>query len=69
MVVTGILHSYIFGTFCDWRTLCIACAVPCCIYFIGMIFQNESPTYLITKSKTDEANKVLQKLRGTSNLW
>ena len=64
MVVAGILHVYVFGTFCDWRWLCLAGAIPSTLYLLLMFLPSESPSYLVSRGKNDEAKKSLQRFRG-----
>lgn len=68
MVVLGIEFAYVVGAFVDWRGLAGACAIPLALYF-GMVFiAKESPSYLLSKGKYDEAKASLQYFRGKAGL-
>ena len=41
-------------------------AVPAILQFIGFIFMPESPRWLISKGKYDNAKEVLQRVRGSN---
>ncbi|KAJ8916731.1 hypothetical protein NQ315_013935 [Exocentrus adspersus] len=63
-VTLGILSQFLFGTFLPWRrVVLINCAVPI-ISFISLIFVPESPVWLISKKRYDEARKSIAWLRG-----
>lgn len=65
MVTIGILYAYVFGAIVeDIQSLALICAIPTVIYAVLLFFVKESPTFLITKGKDDEAREVMQKLRG-----
>ena len=64
MLTCGILHVYVFGAFFTWRWLTLICAVPSIVYFLAMITRSETPHFLISQDKYDEAKKTLVKLRG-----
>ena len=44
-------------------------AVPGLLLFLGVLLVPESPRWLIKKSRDQEAVKVLQKLRGTEDVF
>ncbi len=67
-ITLGILLSYVVGyIFGDaenaWRLMFWAGFVPAIILFIGMLLVPESPRWLLTKGRNEEALKVLNQLR------
>ena len=64
---TGILVSYLVdyglsGTG-DWRLMFGLACLPAAALFLGMLFQPESPAWLITHGRLEEARRVLRRLR------
>eukprot|EP00794_Sanderia_malayensis_P016036 gene16036-17658_t len=51
-----------------WRYMLGMAAIPAVIMFFGMIFMPESPRWLVTKDKVEEARKMLLKLRTTEDI-
>ncbi|XP_074025646.1 facilitated trehalose transporter Tret1 [Leptinotarsa decemlineata] len=67
-VVIGILSQFILGTFFSWRTVTfINCAIPI-ISFTSLIFIPETPVWLITKNRYDEAKRSIAWLRGWTTI-
>jgi len=67
-ITLGILLSYVVGyIFGDaedaWRLMFWAGFVPAIILFVGMLLVPESPRWLLTKGRNEEAMKVLNQLR------
>lgn len=67
-ITLGILLSYVVGyIFGDaenaWRLMFWAGFVPAIILFVGMLLVPESPRWLLTKGRNEEALKVLNQLR------
>jgi sugar porter (SP) family MFS transporter len=67
-VTVGILAAYLvdygLSGSGDWRLMFGLAAIPAIVLFIGMLFQNESPHWLISQDRDDEARRALQRLRG-----
>lgn len=64
LLTTGILLSYILGTFVNMRILSIISALVPLIFFVVFMFMPESPSYYLKKGNEKFARKNLIKLRG-----
>ncbi|VDI17127.1 MFS transporter, SP family, solute carrier family 2 (myo-inositol transporter), member 13 [Mytilus galloprovincialis] len=68
-----LLSSIVAGAFSGdkengWRYMLGIAGVPSIIQFVGFFFLPESPRYLVNKGKVEEARKILEKLRDSSNV-
>ncbi|KAF4657197.1 hypothetical protein FOL46_007510 [Perkinsus olseni] len=54
-------------TFCNWRLLAFICIIPSALLFCLMFFAVESPRWLATRGRTDEARAVLVRIRSSSD--
>ncbi|KAK7482777.1 hypothetical protein BaRGS_00025943, partial [Batillaria attramentaria] len=69
-ITIGILvSSVVAGAFSEmketgWRYMLGLAGVPGAIQFIGFLFLPESPRWLVSKGRDDEAREVLRKIRG-----
>lgn len=68
-----LLSSIVAGAFSGdkengWRYMLGIAGVPSVIQFVGFFFLPESPRYLVNKGKVEEARKILEKLRDSSNV-
>src|SRR6201996_4388866 len=66
-ITVGILSSYLIdyglsGTG-NWRLMFGLAALPAAALFLGMLFQKESPHWLIRQGREDEARAVLRRVR------
>ena len=66
-ITVGILSSYLIdyglsGTG-NWRLMFGLAAIPAAALFLGMLFQKESPHWLIRQGREDEAREVLRRVR------
>lgn len=71
-ITTGILGSYLIdyglSSTGDWRLMFGLAAIPAVALFTGMLFQQESPHWLIRQGREDEARRVLRRLRDKSDI-
>lgn len=66
-ITAGILFSYFInaafaGAVYNWRWMLFAGVVPGLILFIGMCFMHDTPRWLISKKREDEARIVFKKI-------
>lgn len=66
-ITAGILFSYfINAAFAEavfnWRWMLLAGILPGLVLFVGMCFMSDTPRWLISKNKEEEAHKVLTKI-------
>jgi sugar porter (SP) family MFS transporter len=71
-ITVGILSSYLIdyglsGTG-NWRLMFGLAAIPAAALFLGMLFQTESPHWLIRQGREDEARAVLRRVRTDSDI-
>ena len=71
-ITVGILSSYLIdyglsGTG-NWRLMFGLAAIPAAALFLGMLFQTESPHWLIRQGREDEARDVLRRVRHDSDI-
>ena len=71
-ITVGILSSYLIdyglsGTG-NWRLMFGLAAIPAALLFIGMLFQKESPHWLIRQGREDDARQVLRRLRAEGDI-
>ncbi|PVD25153.1 hypothetical protein C0Q70_15651 [Pomacea canaliculata] len=63
-IIAGAFHEVPEG----WRYMLGLAAIPGVIQFIGFMFLPESPRWLISKGRTEDARKVLQRIRDSDNI-
>ena len=67
-ITVGILAAYLvdygLSGSGNWRLMFGLAAIPAGVLFIGMLFQKESPHWLIGQGRDEEARHVLERLRG-----
>lgn len=66
-ITGGILVSYLtdywLSSSQNWRLMFGLAAIPAALLFAGMLFQSESPQWLVAHGSVDEARRVLERLR------
>jgi sugar porter (SP) family MFS transporter len=71
-VTSGILVSYLIdyglSSTANWRLMFGLAAIPAVALFTGMLFQQESPHWLIRQGRIDEARAVLQRVRDPGDI-
>ncbi len=66
-ITVGILFSYFINAVFaqavyNWRWMLFAGVVPGLVLFIGMCFMSDTPRWLVSKNRDDEAKKVFSKI-------
>jgi sugar porter (SP) family MFS transporter len=71
-ITSGILASYLvdygLASSQNWRLMFGLAAIPAILMFTGMLFQHESPHWLVAQGREDEARKVLHRVRGEGDI-
>lgn len=71
-ITVGILGSYLIdyglSSTENWRLMFGLAAIPAGVLFIGMLFQRESPHWLIRQGRDDEARAVLRRVRQETDI-
>ncbi len=71
-ITFGILVSYLvdygLSSSKDWRLMFGLAGIPAILLFCGMLIQRESPHWLVTKGRVDEAREVLCRVRAASDI-
>lgn len=71
-ITSGILASYLvdygLSSTQNWRLMFALAAIPAVLMFTGMLVQRESPHWLITQGREDEARAVLRRVRDHADI-
>ena len=71
-ITTGILVSYLIdyglSSSQDWRLMFGLAAIPAALLFIGMLFQPESPHWLINNGREEDGRRVLGRYRDQAEV-
>jgi sugar porter (SP) family MFS transporter len=71
-ITSGILVSYLIDYWLsssrDWRLMFGLASIPAGLLLVGMLFQPESPHWLVWQDREDEARRVLSRFREPSEV-
>ncbi|MBV9817906.1 MAG: sugar porter family MFS transporter [Solirubrobacterales bacterium] len=71
-ITSGILVSYLvdygLSSSRDWRLMFGLAALPAILLFVGMLTQAETPAWLVTHGREDDARRVLHRLRHADDV-
>jgi sugar porter (SP) family MFS transporter len=71
-ITAGILASYLvdygLASSENWRLMFGLAAIPAILMFAGMLFQHESPDWLVAQGREDEAREVLRRVRDPGDI-
>jgi sugar porter (SP) family MFS transporter len=71
-ITGGILASYLIdyglASSQNWRLMFGLAAIPAALMFAGMLFQHESPHWLVAQGREDEAREVLRRVRDEGDI-
>ncbi|XP_049958120.1 facilitated trehalose transporter Tret1-like [Schistocerca serialis cubense] len=63
----GILYVYVVGKWSNLMWLSLLCSIPPILFFVLFFFVPESPIFLLSQDKTENATVALRWLRGGAN--
>jgi sugar porter (SP) family MFS transporter len=67
-ITLGILISELIAYFLtasgQWRTMILLAAIPSAILLVGMLFQPESPAWLVERGRENDARAIMRKTHG-----
>ncbi|XP_075978584.1 solute carrier family 2 member nebulosa isoform X2 [Anticarsia gemmatalis] len=66
MITVGILFAYAVGSYTSVFVFNILCTLIPIVFAVVFFFMPESPNFLVTKGKIDEARAALVRLRGSA---
>jgi len=71
-ITSGILVSYLADYWLsdtqNWRLMFGLAAIPAVLLFVGMLFQTESPHWLVMRGRDADARRVLSRLRAPGEI-
>jgi sugar porter (SP) family MFS transporter len=67
-ILVASLVDYALAGSEDWRLMFGLAAIPAALLFVGMVFQDESPHWLIRKGRVEDARRVLAKVLPTDDI-
>ncbi|XP_045646854.1 solute carrier family 2, facilitated glucose transporter member 8 isoform X4 [Ursus americanus] len=69
MVVTGILLAYLAGWVLEWRWLAVLGCAPASFMLLLMCYMPETPRFLLSQQRRQEATAAMQFLWGSEQVW
>ena len=70
-ITLGILVSQLIAYFLtasgQWRTMILIAVIPSAVLLLGMLFQPESPSWLVERNREDDARAIMQQARGAED--
>ncbi|KAF2356111.1 Sugar/inositol transporter [Trinorchestia longiramus] len=63
-LVVGIMLEMVVGAYVKWQVLALLSTAPTILFMLLMLFNKESPAFLLMKGKEEEARAALQYFRG-----
>ncbi|XP_073953595.1 facilitated trehalose transporter Tret1-like [Choristoneura fumiferana] len=66
-IIIGVFTQFLFGLFMYWRTVALVNIIFTVLAVIALFFVPESPHWLVSRKRYDDARKSLQWLRGWTN--
>lgn len=70
-IVTGIVVAYyvdyLFSASSNWRAMFISAVLPSVVLLIALIFLPESPRWLVTRRRVDEAYRILNRVESSED--
>jgi len=67
-ILTAYLVDYGLASSENWRLMFGLASIPAAVLFVGMLFQHESPHWLIAQGREDEARAVLHRVRASTDI-
>jgi sugar porter (SP) family MFS transporter len=67
-ILTAYLVDYGLASSENWRLMFGLASIPAAALFVGMLFQHESPHWLIAHGREDEARVVLHRVRASTDI-
>ncbi len=67
-ILSAYLVDYAFAGSENWRWMLGLAAIPGVLLGLGMIALPETPRWLLERGRTDDARKVLRRIRGNANI-
>lgn len=64
----GVLISYVLGTWLSWSHLALASAAFPALLFVALLPLPESPAWLLSHGRVDEAKEALRWLQRTADV-